>query len=94
MTLARPVGTHRVQPWWSSACVWCAFVFVRCSGSCTRVCALVTRKCEFCVQQWCRWVLGYARVSFERCQTLITYDMGCFRQLSSNARIRRKMLVS
>lgn len=23
-------------------------------------------RCELCVQQWCGWVLGYARLSFER----------------------------
>jgi hypothetical protein len=43
VTLARPVGTHRVQPLWSSAFVWCDFVFARCFGSCTRVCALVAQ---------------------------------------------------
>ena len=32
-------------------------------------------KCELCVQQWCGWVLGYVRLSFERRQTLIRYNL-------------------
>ena len=49
---------------WTSACLWFAFVFVRCSGSCTRVCALVKQalhagRCELCIQLY-GCVLGYA----------------------------------
>ena len=40
-------------------------------------------RCELCVQQRCGWVLGYVRLSFERRQTLITYDMACSQHLSS-----------
>ena len=32
-------------------------------ASCASWCA---GRCELCVQQWCDWVLGYARLSFER----------------------------
>jgi hypothetical protein len=71
VTLASPVGTHRVQPWWSSACVWWAFVFVRCFGSCTQVVALVAQagmpadvSCAY--SSGAVGCCGYARLSFDR----------------------------
>ncbi len=43
VTVARPVGTHRVQRQWTNACVWYLLVLVRCPGSCTQESALVTQ---------------------------------------------------
>jgi hypothetical protein len=75
----RPSSCDTGAPCWDASCAVvverCLFlvrvrfrsVFRQLHASVRASCASwCVGRCELCIQQWCSWVLGYARLSFER----------------------------